>query len=199
MLAASSRVQCNASPLQESHPCWEPPQLSRALSTPLTAGSRRCSAPELSPLAGYVQVHSAYHQQLQGSLEMELQEGKGSIRLLSFCFFPHSEVWRAAERGGALHSEHPVQSAARGRHSSTLVSGVCLSLFPARSPSKSTEALWTPNHGICVFLEANQSVVTVQVQASQTQPAKLHRSTVCCRRVGEPAYYLACCAKSMSC
>lgn len=123
---------------------------------------------------------------------------EGIVGLLSSCFFPHSEVWRAVEHGGAPHSEHPAQEAASGRNGSTLVSGVCLSLFPARSPSKSTGALWTPNHGIRVFLEANQSVVTVQVQTSQTQPAKLHRSTVCCRRVGEPAYYLVCRAKSMS-
>lgn len=190
MLAASSRVQCNASPLQ--HPClWEPSQLSRALSTASTPGNRRCSA-------GYVQVHPAYHQQLQGSLEMESREGKGSVGLLSSCFFLHSEVWRAVEHGGAPRSEHPAQEAASGRDGSALVSGVCLSLFPARSPSKPTGALWTPNHGIRVFLEANQSVVTVQVQTSQTQPAKLHRSTVCCRRVGEPAYYLVCCAKCKS-
>lgn len=90
-----------------------------------------------------------------------------------------------------------MQEAASGAETAAL--GVrCLSLPPARrSPSKSTGTLWTSNHGGWIFLEANQSVVTVQVQASQTQLAKLHRSTVCRGKVGEPAC-LTSCAKSRS-
>lgn len=144
---------------------------------------------------------------------MGMQEGKGLAGLLLSCHSLRSSVPRAVKCGGARLCRAQVLPGAQGlsagpslgrrqraepRQSNTRVSDVCLSLWPARrSPSKSTRALWTSNHGGWIFLEANQSVVTVQVQTSQTQPAKLHRSTVCRGKVGEPAY-LASCAKSTS-
>lgn len=144
---------------------------------------------------------------------MGMQEGKGLAGLLLSCHSLRSSVPRAVKCGGTRLCRAQVLPGAQGlsagpslgrrqraepRQSSTRVSDVCLSLWPARrSPSKSTRALWTSNHGGWIFLEANQSVVTVQVQTSQTQPAKLHRSTVCRGKVGEPAY-LASCAKSTS-
>jgi len=144
---------------------------------------------------------------------MGTQEGKGPVGLFLSCCSLCSSVPRAVKCGRAGLCRVRVLPGTQGlsagpsqdrrqraepRQSSTRVSDVCLSLWPARrSPSKSTRALWTSDHGGWIFLEANQSVVTVQVQTSQTQPAKLHRSTVCRGKVGEPAY-LTSCAKSMS-
>lgn len=103
---------------------------------------------------------------------MGRQEEKGCAGLL-----PSAPELRAVSVSGSPGSLPVPPGQEQGQ---SPVSDVCLTLWPAaKSPSKSTRALQTSNHGGWVFLEANQSVVTVQVQTSQTQPAKLHRSAVC--------------------